>query len=259
MSLKHNTDVRWYWSRLESCLCFQCSIKGTRRSVYVLNPFVNGICSIKKQSVFYLKYRHMEIVITYMNYHHRYWPPSTSDRRRPSQYCHRCLIWSVADWNVNEAFWSTAALSVKLAFRLISLFVHKMKNQASSPLTSELRDTNSLVCCQQVPQLLLRPGIDLALKGKTEGLWWERRICTRIPKWRWVSEREGEKKNWHHQQEESDSKEISAWKRSRTEKNCQERKWGAWGRRNEYIHLELRRNKGWIFDVSQSPRSQWGV
>lgn len=72
----------------------------------------------------------------------------------------------MADWNVNEAFWSTAAPSVKLAFKLIGLFVQKIKEKKekyslqSIDLFAELRDTNSFVfaasdwfhapCCIQV-------------------------------------------------------------------------------------------------------------
>lgn len=142
----------------------------------------------------------MEIVITYMKYRRHYESPSSSDRWRPSQNGHRCLIWPATDWNVNEAFWSTAALSVKLAFKLISLFVQSIKKAPSSSL---------MIPLWLVPHLLLCGSrwFSLACINTEDNLRWKRWICWREPNRWWALERNG-----NISREQSDY----AWKTNRT-------------------------------------------
>lgn len=109
-----------------------------------------------------------------MKYRCHYESPSSSDRWSPSQNGHYCLIWPATDWNVNEAFWSTAALSVKLAFKLISLFVQSIKKAPSSSL---------MIPLWLVPLPLLGGSrwFSLAYTNAEDNLRWKRWICSREP------------------------------------------------------------------------------
>lgn len=174
-------------------------------------------------------------------------PPCLTDGSRAPN-ARRCLIYPVTDWNVNEAFWSAAALSVKQAFKLISLFVHTGKKKSSL----------------QSDDLLVELGVTV-----TAGDWSITTCCAQVSinSWRgWMGDKSGGKKvadesgafvQGKQNVKRWGTAETSGPLRRNTSGNS-DRKAADWSGGDEWLHLESRAKPHlWCFSVAAvTPRSK---